>query len=87
MMVPHYEGFIDEDRLERSKSFVVTNLIGSRTFGLRGSEKTTLRLYGALMNVTDDVQRDFDQGPLRDAGYIYGPMQMRQVTFGLTLRF
>ena len=87
MVVPHYAGFIEEDRLERTKSFVVTNLIAGRTFAPRGSERVSLRLYGALMNVTDDVQPDYDRGPLRDASYIYGPMQMRQFTMGLTLRF
>jgi len=87
MAVPHYAGWISEDRLEQSKRFAVWNLVMGRTFEPGGSERVRLRVYGALMNLTDDVQPDFDRGPLRDSTYIYGPTQMRQATVGLTLRF
>lgn len=87
MQVPHYAGYIAEDRLETSKRFAVWNVIVGRSFSPGGGENVKLRLYGALMNLTDDVQPDFDRGPLRDSTYIYGPAQMRQATVGLTLRF
>jgi outer membrane receptor for ferrienterochelin and colicins len=87
MAVPHYAGYIPEDRLERTRNFAVLSFTFGRTFTPWARENTTLRLYGGLLNATDTVQRDFDQGPLRDSGYVYGPTQMRQVTLGLTLRF
>ncbi len=87
MIVPHYAGYIEEDRLEWSKNFAVWNVIVGRTFAPGGGENVKLRVFGALMNLTDDVQRDFDRGPLRDSTYVYGPTQMRQATVGLTLRF
>lgn len=85
--MPHYAGYIAEDRLETSKRFAVWNVIVGRNFAPGGGESVKLRIYGALMNLTDDVQPDFDRGPLRDSTYIYGPTQMRQATVGLTLRF
>lgn len=87
MAVPHYAGYIPEDRLEQTRHFAVFNFTLARTFTPTPNEHFTIRLYGGLLNATDNVQRDFDQGPMRDSTYIYGPTQMRQATLGLTFRF
>jgi len=46
-----------------------------------------MRLYLKVNNLFDTYQRDLDKGPLRDAGYFYGPLTMRTVTFGMTMTF
>lgn len=35
------------------------------------------------MNIFNSYQKDFDQGPDRDSGYIYGPALPRSVTVGV----
>ncbi len=85
MPAPHYAGFIAEDRLERTRPFFVPSFVVSKLF--RPSEGTTMRWFLSARNVTDDFQRDIDQGPLRDVGYVYGPSQMRQITLGATVEF
>ena len=37
----------------------------------------------AVKNLTDEYQRDLDRGPLRDAGYVYGPRFPRSVVVGV----
>lgn len=85
MVVPHFAGYIENDRLARSQRFAVFNVIASRTWEI--SDRRSLRFFAAALNLTDDYQRDFDQGPNRDSRYIYGPGQMRQLNLGVTLRF
>lgn len=66
MKIPHYAGFIDEDRLETTSSFLTWDASVSRAFG-------AFSLTLGVKNLTDEYQDDLDQGPDRDAGYIYGP--------------
>ncbi len=89
MLVPHYAGYIPEDRLQKSPKFAVYNLVCSRRFDLDRSSgnRRRMRLYVKLSNLFDTYQRDLDRGPLRDAGYFYGPMNMRAVTLGMTMTF
>jgi len=37
------------------------------------------------MNIFNSYQRDFDQGYLRDSGYIYGPMTPRSLMASVKL--
>jgi outer membrane receptor for ferrienterochelin and colicins len=82
MLAPHYAGFIDEDRLESTPSFVVFDLAAARTFRTGGDTRLTLGV--SARNLTNAYQRDLDRGPLRDAAYVYGPRFPR--TLGVTLR-
>ncbi len=70
MKVPHYAGYIAEDRLETTPSFLAIDVSLSRAIRV-GDDALTLGL--GCKNITDDYQDDFDQGPDRDAGYVYGP--------------
>jgi len=79
MKVPHYAGYIEEDRLDVSPSFYVVDVMGSKDFFLTESERTILRFSAGVKNIFDEFQDDFDRGPDRDAGYIYGPRYMRTV--------
>lgn len=45
----------------------------------------SLKFSAGVMNIFNSYQRDFDQGTLRDSGYIYGPMLPRSLTLTATL--
>jgi outer membrane receptor for ferrienterochelin and colicins len=77
MTAPHYAGFIETTRLERTDRFVTVDASLSRAVG-----PITLTAVGR--NLTNAYQRDFDRGPLRDAAYVYGPRMPR--SFGLSAR-
>jgi outer membrane receptor for ferrienterochelin and colicins len=77
MWAPHYAGFVPEDRLERTPSFVTLDLNLSRSFPLGRRARLGVALLGR--NLTDAYQEDLDQGPLRDAGYVYGPRFPRRL--------
>jgi outer membrane receptor for ferrienterochelin and colicins len=83
MHVPHYAGYIDEDRLEKTKTFLTFDLIASYKIPLAGDFFGTFT--AGIYNITNDFQDDFDSGVFRDAGYIYGPLIPRRVLFGFTV--
>jgi len=87
MMVPHFAGFIPEDRLENGRSFLTWDVIGGKTWDMGADEKQQLRVFFRGRNLTDNYQRDLDQGPHRDSSYIYGPISMRSLSVGMTYRF
>ncbi len=82
MVAPHYAGFIAEDRLETTRSFLELDLSIGRTFEL-GGRSLTLTL--GSKNLTDAYQEDLDQGPLRDSNYVYGPRFPRSVSVGMRI--
>ncbi|MEM7480373.1 MAG: TonB-dependent receptor [Acidobacteriota bacterium] len=80
MVAPHYAGFIDEDRLERTPSFLELDVNLSRDFEIAGR---TLTLTAGAKNLTDEYQEDLDRGPDRDSNYVYGPRLPRTYQVGL----
>lgn len=70
MLVPHYAGFIAEDRLESTNRFLTWDVSLSKKLSVGKNELTVLV---GVKNLTDEYQDDLDQGPDRDAGYVYGP--------------
>ena len=83
MQAPHYAGFIEEDRLETTPSFLTLDLNVSRTFATPGDHKLIVTV--GVRNLTDEYQRDLDQGPARDSSYVYGPRYPRSAFLGLRL--
>ncbi len=81
MKLPHYSGYIPEDRLETTRPYTVFNVSLSKKLKI-GEE--TLEVYGEIYNLFNSFQRDIDRGPLRDAGYIYGPSKPRTLILGIT---
>ncbi|HMP74501.1 MAG TPA: TonB-dependent receptor [Kiritimatiellia bacterium] len=77
MKVPHYAGFIEEDRLATTPSFLTWDVSLSRRIA-------GIRWTAGVKNLTDEFQSDLDLGPERDAGYIYGPRTPR--TFFLSAK-
>lgn len=55
------------------------------SYDFRIYNHVTLQLNAGLHNIFDSYQRDFDQGYLRDSGYIYGPTMPRSIFAGLKL--
>ena len=80
MVVPHYAGFIDEDRLETTGDFLTVSLGVSRAFEIRGHE---LEVSLAGKNLTDEYQEDLDRGPARDSAYVYGPRLPRTLSVSI----
>lgn len=87
MKVPHYAGYIEEDRLETSDSFLTFDVRVAREFPLLNEPTTRLRLALGGRNITDEYQNDLDQGADRDAGYVYGPRFPRSYYLSLGLVF
>ncbi|MBQ3555696.1 MAG: TonB-dependent receptor [Bacteroidales bacterium] len=82
MMVQHCEGSgTDIDRAERTSPFFDANFKVAYDFKIWRS--ATLQLNAAIMNIFNSYQKDFDQGPDRDSGYIYGPALPRSITVGV----
>ena len=82
MKLPHYSGYIPENRLETTEPFSVFSFTLSKLFYVG---KDQMEIYTGVYNIFNVFQKDIDRGPLRDAGYIYGPPKPR--TFILGIRY
>jgi outer membrane receptor for ferrienterochelin and colicins len=85
MKARHFAGFIEEDRLETTKSFLTFDLGLQKEILLGKKDKLVLSVGGR--NLTNDIQRDFDNGPLRDSDYTYGPRFPRSIYSALKYVF
>ena len=83
MLVPHFAGYIEQDRLEKTPHFFDLNLVSSYDFRL--SEDLVFQVGAGIKNIFNSYQKDFDKGIDRDAGYIYGPMLPRTIYISLKL--
>ena len=85
MWVQHLAGYIEKDRLERTPDFFNANVKVAYDFNL--SRELVLQLQAGVQNIFNAYQKDFDKGPDRDSGYIYGPSTPRSYFFGVKLNF
>ncbi len=69
--------------LVRTPAFMELNIRAARRF--RFSTDLTLELALGVQNVLNSFQDDFETGPERDAGYVYGPTRPRSFFGGLKL--
>jgi outer membrane receptor for ferrienterochelin and colicins len=83
MFTPHYEGFIANDQLEKTRSFYEINWKSAYIFSI--SDTLQLEVSGGIQNILNSYQRDFDSGINRDASYIFGPSRPRTIFIGLKL--
>lgn len=67
--------------IQESPQFFEGNLKVAYTLPL--NSKTNLEFTAGMQNVFNAYQDDFDIGPDRDAGYIYGPNRPRTLFFGV----
>ena len=83
MIVPHYAGWIEKDRMENTPDFFDVNLKLNYTFVLRDHIK--LQLNTGVQNIFNSFQKDLDKGEFRDSGYFYGPTQPRTFFVGMKI--
>jgi outer membrane receptor for ferrienterochelin and colicins len=85
MKAPHYAGYIEEDRLETTSSFLVINLKIHRPINI--TENCNISLYLGAYNLLNSYQEDLDKGEDRDSGYVYGPAKPRCFYTGFEFSF
>jgi outer membrane receptor for ferrienterochelin and colicins len=83
MLAPHYAGWIEEDVLEETEDFWVVNSRLEVPLKVNGRE---ISLIANAYNIFDQFQDDFDLGPDRDAGYVYGPRKPRTISIGIKIQ-
>ena len=83
MIVPHYAGYIENDRMETTPHFFDLNIKASYTFILR--DHINLEVNAGVHNILNSFQKDLDKGEFRDSGYFYGPTQPRTFFLGIKI--
>ena len=83
MIVPHYAGYIKEDRMETTPDFFDLNFKAAYTFILR--DHINLQVNAGVQNIFNSFQKDLDKGEFRDSGYFYGPTQPRTFFVGIKI--
>ncbi|MFP4342365.1 MAG: TonB-dependent receptor [Cyclobacteriaceae bacterium] len=85
MEVPHVVDAENEFTIIReTPAFLELNFKTAYTLSLH--EDYEAELYLGMHNLLNSYQQDFDIGPERDAGYIYGPARPRTFFLGMKLR-
>ena len=85
MKAPHLAGFVPANRLETTPAFVTVDASVAVPVKVSGTRRLTVTVAGR--NLTNQFQRDVDQGPLRDAAYVYGPRFPRSISAGFRIEF
>lgn len=81
MYVPHLSGYIEKDRLEKTRGFMEINL--KTAYTIEVSPNFQFEVNTGVQNIFNQFQNDFDKGIERDANYVYGPSRPRTVFVGL----
>lgn len=84
MTVQHMEGSgTDIDLAVRTESFFDASAKLVYCFNL--FRQVDIDVTAGVSNIFNSYQRDFDSGPRRDSGYIYGPSLPRCLTAGISI--
>ncbi|MDE5930210.1 MAG: TonB-dependent receptor, partial [Muribaculaceae bacterium] len=84
MTVQHMEGSgTDVDLAVRTQSFFDASI--KLTYNFRLFNRVNLDLSAGVSNIFNSYQNDFDLGPTRDSGYIYGPALPRCINAGVSI--
>lgn len=84
MDVPHViDPGNEQTVIKRTPTFFEQNL--KANYQLYQKDGYRIEVFGGITNLFNSFQDDFDMGPERDAGYVYGPMLPRTVFGGLKL--
>jgi outer membrane receptor for ferrienterochelin and colicins len=84
MDVPHMIGEEDQGGytiIKRTPQFMELNFRASYAIQMKG--RFRVQVFAGMQNIFDSFQRDFDLGPDRDPGYVYGPTRPRTVFVGV----
>lgn len=86
MLVQHLAGSgVERDAAVTTPRFLDMNL--RLSYEITVCKEFTLQLYGGVQNLFDAYQKDFDRGPERDSGYVYGPSLPRSWFLGAKIAF
>jgi outer membrane receptor for ferrienterochelin and colicins len=92
MWVDHYAGgmlpdgtILEHDELKHTKSFFDLGL--KLSYDFKVWKTIGLQVNAGVRNILNSYQNDFDRGPSRDSGYIYGPSLPRSIFVGAKLSF
>lgn len=85
MKAPHFEGYINSDRLEKTPAFFENNFKADYNIALL--KNYTCTISAGIQNYLNSFQKDFDKGEKRDAAYIYGPSRPRTFFMGVKFAF
>lgn len=85
--LPHYAGYIDEDRLETTPAWGILDISYSKDFALYESEHRKMTMSAGVRNLTDKYQDDIDKTIYRDAGYLWGPRAPRTIFLSAGFNF
>lgn len=84
MTVQHLVGSgTDVDLAVRTETFFDASF--RLSYRINIFKKVDMEITAGISNIFNSYQRDFDSGPLRDSGYIYGPALPRSLTCGVSL--
>ena len=82
MDVPHViDPETERTIIRTTPRFFENNLKLSYDLFREGEQK--VQIFGGMQNIFNSYQHDFDSGPERDAGYVYGPLRPRTVFMGV----
>lgn len=81
MLVPRFAGYVAEDVLVASDPFFELNLKAAYKINL--GNVVGMKIYAGCQNILNAYQPEFDRGPERDAGFIYGPSRPITPFFGI----
>ena len=76
---------LEQDCIEHTPAFFDMGL--KLAYDFKIYRTITLQVNAGVKNILNSYQRDFDRGPFRDSGYIYGPSLPRSVFVGAKLMF
>ena len=83
MLIEHHAGMIEKNLTVETPGFWD---MGFKTaYDLKMHGNVSLQLNAGVQNIFNSFQDDFDSGPDRDSGYIYGPTLPRTFFFGVKL--
>ena len=83
MLVEHHAGMIAQNVTVRTPDFWDMGFKASYDF--RFYRSFSLQMNVGVQNIFNSFQNDFDSGPARDSGYMYGPTLPRTLFVGLKL--
>lgn len=83
MVVPLIVNDVEFIELVNTPAFYDVNLRFAYLIETKG--KFNLEFSGGVQNIFDSYQREFDTGPTRDAGFIYGPLRPRTFFMGIKI--
>lgn len=85
MLVEHHAGWIEANRTEKTPDFFDMSFKAAYDFRIYNNIK--LQVNAGVQNIFGAYQKDFDQGPDRDSGYMYGPTAPRSFFLGIKLSY